>query len=581
MPTDAARCSGSMSRSIVDAGAYALWPNGPFLETGMAARNLPGPYDIRDYRAEDLHGRHQQGADRALSRRRAAGRLLRHRAHDRRGRARGRPRSARGARSRTWSGPTQMPYTTVANLKFDTGDYPSARQLCAETDRSCRRSARGRRSGEPDGRLIGVGFACYHRADRARLRRMGQPRQPVHPRLRELHGVACCPTARWCCMVGIQSHGQGLETTLSQIACEELGIDPARISVRHGDTGVSPFGFGTFASRSIVMAGGAVARTSRMLRDKILQDRRAPAAMRRRERPLRRRQGRRPAAARSPSPRSPASRICAWKRCRTGSSRCSSVTATYEPGIDTGGLLLRDPRGRRRGRPETGVIELLDFAVAEDCGTMINPMIVDGQVRGGVAQGIGTALYEEIPYDEQGQPLAAHARRLPRARRRRIAGDQDRPPAARRRRTPNTASKAWAKAAPSRRRRRSPTRCATRSPPLGAEVNETPLTPRRVLAAIRQAQRRRKLAPQRPLPLAGRIGRASARHDLVRLPPPQPYPASGGGATELAASLLSGAQKNASVRISMLSRGRALGGEVGSSKAVWAVQRARPSFDES
>ena len=70
-------------------------------------------------------------------------------------------------------------------------------------------------------------------------------------------------------MVGIQSHGQGLETALSQIAYQELGIDPARISVRHGDTESTAFGFGTFASRSMVMSGGAVARASRMVRDKI------------------------------------------------------------------------------------------------------------------------------------------------------------------------------------------------------------------------------------------------------------------------------------------------------------------------
>ena len=70
-------------------------------------------------------------------------------------------------------------------------------------------------------------------------------------------------------MVGIQSHGQGLETVLSQVAAEELGIDPARISVRHGDTESTAFGFGTFASRSMVMSGGAVARASRMLRDKL------------------------------------------------------------------------------------------------------------------------------------------------------------------------------------------------------------------------------------------------------------------------------------------------------------------------
>ena len=68
--------------------------------------------------------------------------------------------------------------------------------------------------------------------------------------------------------------------------------------------------------------------------------------------------------------------------------------------------------------PETGAIELLDFAVAEDCGTMVNPMLVEGQIRGGVVQGIGTALHEEIPYDAQGQPLAATFARLPHARRR-------------------------------------------------------------------------------------------------------------------------------------------------------------------
>ena len=197
---------------------------------------------------------------------------------------------------------------------------------------------------------------------------------------------------------------------------------------------------------------------------------------------------------------------------------------------------------------QTGMIELLDFAVAEDCGTMINPMIVEGQVRGGVVQGIGTALYEEIPYDEQGQPLVGTladylvpgAAELPAIK---IAhlhtptpyteygvkgmgeGGAIAPPAA----IANAVRDALAS--------------------LGAEVNETPLTPRRVLAAIRRAQRRLRGLGCRPRACAGTTVR--------------------------------GAQKNASVRISMLSRGRALGGEVGSSKAVWADQRARPSFSES
>ena len=177
------------------------------------------------------------------------------------------------------------------------------------------------RSGEPDGRLIGVGFACYSEQTGHGCGEWVSRGSPFIPGY-ESCTASLMPDGTLVLLVGIQSHGQGLETTLSQIACEELGIDPARISVRHGDTGVSPFGNGTIASRSIVMAGGAVARASRLLREKIVKigahllqcdagQRRAAKAARSSAR-----------AAPSPSRRSPASPICAWKRCRTGSSRC-------------------------------------------------------------------------------------------------------------------------------------------------------------------------------------------------------------------------------------------------------------------
>jgi len=83
------------------------------------------------------------------------------------------------------------------------------------------------------------------------------------------------------------------------------------------------------------------------------------------------------------------------------------ATATYEPGISTGVFSYATHGAVVAVDPETGAVELLDFAVAEDCGTMVNPMLVEGQIRGGVAQGIGTAMCEEIPYDTAGQPLAA------------------------------------------------------------------------------------------------------------------------------------------------------------------------------
>jgi carbon-monoxide dehydrogenase large subunit len=179
-----------------------------------------------------------------------------------------------------------------------------------------------------------------------------------------------------------------------------------------------------------------------------------------------------------------------------------SVTSTYQPGIDTGVYSYATHAAVVAVDPATGLIELLDFAVAEDCGTMINPMIVEGQVRGGVVQGIGTALYEEIPYDEQGQPLAGTladylvpgAAEMPAIKIVHLhtptpyteygvkgmgEGGAIAPPAA----IANAVRDALVS--------------------LGAEVNETPLTPRRVLAAIRQAQAKMRSRTSAPVVNAG------------------------------------------------------------------------------
>ena len=206
--------------------------------------------------------------------------------------------------------------------------------------------------------------------------------------------------------VGVQNHGQGHETTLSQIAAHELAIDPSQISVRYGDTATAPFGFGTFGSRSIVFAGGAVARTCRILADKI---RRIGAHLLQTDvasTRLEGRRGARAAAAASAFPRSPMPPTSGRNICPPGMDPLLDATATYEP-KETGGVFAYGTHAVVVAvEPDTGVIEILDYAVSEDCGMMINPMIVDGQVQGGIAQGIGTALYEEIPYDEHGQPLA-------------------------------------------------------------------------------------------------------------------------------------------------------------------------------
>jgi carbon-monoxide dehydrogenase large subunit len=380
-----------------------------------------------------------------------------------------------------------MPYTTVAGLRFDNGDYPAALKLCAEAiDAPAVRARKAR--GEPDRRLIGVGFACYSEQTGHGCGEWVSRGSPFIP------GYESCtaqlmPDGTLVLMVGIQSHGQGLETTLSQIAHQELGIHPARISVRHGDTGACPFGMGTIASRSIVMAGGAVARTVRVLREKVL------------------RIGAHLLQCDASEARCVAGKVIGrsgevgieeiarvahlrMEALPAGVDPLLSFTATYQPGIDTGVYSYATHAAAVAVDPETGMIELLDFAVAEDCGTMINPMIVDGQVRGGVVQGIGTALYEEVRYGDHGQPLAGTladylvpaAAELPAIRLAHLVtptpfteygvkgmgeGGAIAPPAA----IANAVRDALAH--------------------IGAELNETPLTPARVLVAIRRAREQR------------------------------------------------------------------------------------------
>jgi aerobic carbon-monoxide dehydrogenase large subunit len=459
----------------VDAGAYGMWPQGPYQEANMAARCLPGPYTIPHYRARTFtvatnktpigpyRGVGRPGACFAIER------TIDEVAHTV-------GRDPVEVRIENMIRPDQMPYASVTGMLYDNGDYPGSVRLCAELLNMEAVRARQRR-GEPDGRLIGIGFASFTEQTAHGAAEFASRGASIIP------GFESC-TARILTdgsvvlMVGIQSHGQGLETALSQIACEELGIDPARISVRHGDTESTAFGFGTFASRSMVMSGGAVARASRVLRDKLcrigahlLQCEVADVLCE-------------AGAVRGPKGSVTIAEIAGIAHLRMhelppGVEPLLDATVTYEPGISTGVYSYATHGAVVAVDPETGAIELLDFAVAEDCGTMVNPMLVEGQIRGGVVQGIGTALHEQIPYDAQGQPLAATlldyhmpgAHELPSIR----IGHLH---------TPATATEYGMKGMGEGGAVAPPAAIANAvRDALGAEVNETPLTAERVLAA--------------------------------------------------------------------------------------------------
>jgi len=386
----------------IDAGAYALWPTGAFQEASMASRNLTGPYRMRHLKLSTFtvatnkapHGPYRgvarPGATFALER------LVDEVALELK-------QEPFELRRRNIVTAAELPYRTAAGLKLDTGDYVAS--LEGARDAIGLPAIRKRQaSGEPDGRRIGVGFAFYTEQSGHGTAEFMKRRFRVIPGY-ESANARMLPDGGVIIYVGVQNHGQGHETSFAQIAAHELGIDPQRISLRYGDTAVGPYGFGTFASRSIVFAGGAVGRASRALAEKIkrigahlLQ---ADVADTRLEDGM----------VCGPSSKISIAEVAFAANARpdqmpAGMDPLLDVVATYEP-TDSGGVFAYGTHAVLVAvDPDNGTTELLDYVVSEDCGTMINPMIVDGQVQGGIAQGIGTALYEEIPYDEQGQPLA-------------------------------------------------------------------------------------------------------------------------------------------------------------------------------
>jgi carbon-monoxide dehydrogenase large subunit len=467
----------------VDGGAYPMWPQGPYHEANMAARCLPGPYTIPHFRAHiatTATNKTPIGPYRGVGRPGACFAI--ERTIDEVARAVG--RDVVEVRIENMIRSEQMPYVSVTGMHYDAGDYPGSVRLCADL-LNLREIRERQRRGEPDGRLIGIGFASFTEQTAHGAAEFASRGASIIP------GFESC-TARILTdgsvvlLVGIQSHGQGLETALSQIACEELGIDPSHISVRHGDTESAAFGFGTFASRSMVMSGGAVARASRILRDKLchigahllqcdLAEARCAGG-----------------AVHGPKGSVTIAEISNIAHLRmhelpAGVEPLLDATATYEPGVSTGVYSYATHGAVVAVDPETGAVELLDFAVAEDCGTMVNPMLVEGQICGGVVQGIGTALHEEIRYDASGQPLAATlldyhvpgAHELPSIR----IGHLH---------TPATSTEYGMKGMGEGGAVAPPAAIANAVrdalAPLGADINETPLTPERVLAAIRKGQ---------------------------------------------------------------------------------------------
>ena len=388
---------------IVDAGSYSIWPSGPFMETGMAARNLPGPYRIPALSVKTwtvATNKPPLGPYRGVARPGACFAI--ERTLDEVARKVG--RDPYDVRRENMVAAHEMPFTGAGGMRFDNGDYPKSVEKAA--DAAGMSDVRARQASYAgSGRLTGIGFASYseqtaHGTQEWKIR--GTPVIPAfETATARMHADGTLEL-----MVGIHSHGQGMETTLAQVACQELGLALDDVVVRYGDTAVGPYGNGTFASRSMVMSGGASANACRTLAGRIktigahlLQC--SPDDVELRDR-----------AVFGGGASVPVAEIARTAHIRQdllpdGTDPTLEETAVYEPEITSGVFSYSTHAAVVSVDPETGDIELENYAIAEDCGTVVNPMIVDGQICGGVAQGLGTALFEEIPYDEYGQPQAS------------------------------------------------------------------------------------------------------------------------------------------------------------------------------
>ncbi len=274
-----------------------------------------------------------------------------------------------------------FPYRDGEPAVLDPADYPALLEaavgLLGDEELARRSEEEARR-----GRLVGTGVACYVE---------GTGIGPFEGARVELAADGAVSVRTGAC-----SQGQGHETVFAQVCADALGVEPGRVAVTVGDTEGLERGWGTVASRSAVVAGNAVAAAARRVREQVL--RAAAEALEAAPEDLEL-AGDRVAVAGAPS------RAVALAELAARDPELLRATEYFEPPRVTWAAGVH--AARVSVDPETGEVRVLAYAVAHDCGPLLNPTIVDGQVRGGVAQGIAGALYEEIAYDDQGQLLSA------------------------------------------------------------------------------------------------------------------------------------------------------------------------------
>ena len=390
-----------LAEVTANVGAYSCYPTTCAVEPLMAMAELPGPYDVRAYSCLArgvLTNTCPMAPYRGVSR--PAITLALERLMD----AAAVQFAIEPAELRRRNLIEKFPYTSATGLKFDEGTYRQTLEMAVgAADLPAFRRRQEEALGQ--GRYLGLGLATFSERTGYGTPAFAARGMGVTPGWETVE-LSMDPSGFVELRIGASPHGQGLRTTLAQIVADEIGVAPERIKVIHGDTDRTPYGWGTFASRSLVIAGGASLLAARKVRAKLLR-----IAGRLLE-----------AAPEDIVIEDGVVRIVGTDRilaieslARAAYHQSHLFKGDIDPGISE--TATYDPAGTFSNAchcaivevdPETGQVRIERFIVAEDAGRLVNPMIVDGQITGGVAQGIGNALLEEIIYDEIGNILTAN-----------------------------------------------------------------------------------------------------------------------------------------------------------------------------
>ncbi len=397
------RILGLRADVVGNIGAYSIYPWTAALEPVQVVSFMPGPYRFEHYRGRIrgvLTPKPPTGPYRGVGR--PSSTMAMERLIEMAARKIG--MDPVEIRRRNLVNDDEFPYRTASGIIWDKSAFQQCLEAaCAKVDYPA--LVRARDAARAAGRWVGIGLASYAELTGIGSRISVAPGMPINTGV-ETANIRIDATGAITAAFGIASHGQGLETTLAQVVADEMGCKMEDVQVLHGDSGLVAMSSGTFASRSAVLAGGAATRSAHVVKAKVL--RAASILLDVPVDDLDAYDG--VVRARSANATLTFKEIAKAVYSQMGRiprEQREELTAseTYDPFFGT--ACSSTHLAMVEIDPETYGVTISTYVVAEDCGRVINPLIVDGQVHGAVAQGVGAALLEEIMHNEDGQILTA------------------------------------------------------------------------------------------------------------------------------------------------------------------------------